>query len=638
MSTDGKSRIAELEKELNAKEFTPHKVADTLEPRASDVKVASSWDQAKDPDFLAAEGARSAKHHHVMKKILFGSLGFFVIAAAIAVFVSLNSSNLVSSDKIAINITAPASISGGDSFETKITVVNNNTTRIDQADLFLEYPGGFYAASDKSDLPRVTRNIGALAPGESAEELVNTMVYGEENTEKEVRVVLEYRLAGSNATFKKFTTYVVKVTSSPVNIKLEMLKEASSGQEVEISVDIESNSVRPLENLLLDVSYPVGFTFLSASPAPNFQSNVWNIGTLSAQGKRTIKIKGVVEGQEGEEKVAKVSLGTKSLKDERVIGVIYTTTTETLALTKPFLGVDLVVNGDRSPEYIATKGEALRVDAFWVSNNTSPITDAVIEIKLKGEALNRYSVYASNGGFYQSVNDTIIWEKSRNPELALIEPGARGSVSFSFSPIPLSVEAGRILKNSQVVLELKARARRHTSEGSLEEASTFASRKIKMETDVRLTARSLYYAGPFKNTGTLPPKADRETTYTVAWTVHNASNNVSNVFVRTTLPIYVKWRGAVDPNGEDVVYNESGAEVVWNAGRIPSGGSREISFQIGLTPSLSQLDTTPLLTGDSLLTAVDDFTKTELRDKKPAVTTNLSSDPQFSQNEGGVVR
>ncbi|MEK7538535.1 MAG: hypothetical protein AAB552_01710 [Patescibacteria group bacterium] len=638
MSTDGKSRIAELEKELNAKEFTPHKAADTLEPRASDVRVASSWDQPKDSTALAAEEVHIAQHHHLMKKILLGSLGFFVVAVAIAMFVSLNRSNLVSPDKIAINITAPVAISGGDSFETKITIVNNNSVRIDQADLFFEYPSGFYSASDKSDLLRVSRNIGALSSGESAEESVNTMVYGEENTEKEVRVVLEYRLAGSNATFKKFTTYVVKVTSSPVNVKLGMLKEASSGQEVELSVDVESNSIRSMENLLLDVSYPLGFTFLSASPAPSYQNNVWNIGTLAAQGKRTIKIKGIVEGQEGEEKVAKVSLGTQSSKDERVIGVVYTTTTETLALTKPFLGVDLVVNGDRSPEYVATKGEALRVDAFWVSNNTSPITDAVIEIKLKGEALNRYSVYASNGGFYQSINDTIVWEKSRNPELAVIEPGARGSVSFSFSPIPLSVDAGRILKNSQIVLELKARARRHTTGSISEEASTFASRKIKLETDIRLTARSLYYAGPFKNIGTLPPRADKETTYTIAWTVHNASNNISNVFVRTTLPIYVKWRGAVDPAGEDVVYNESGAEVVWNAGRIPSGGSREVAFQIGLTPSLSQIDTTPLLTGDSLLTAVDDFTKTNLRDKKSAVTTNLSSDPQFGQNEGGVIR
>jgi hypothetical protein len=120
--------------------------------------------------------------------------------------------------------------------------------------------------------------------------------------------------------------------------------------------------------------------------------------------------------------------------------------------------------------------------------------------------------------------------------------------------------------------------------------------------------------------------------------VRNASNNVSNVFVRTTLPIYVRWRGAVDPAAEDVVYNESGAEVVWNAGRIPSGGSRDVAFQIVLTPSLSQLDTTPPLTGDSFLTAVDDFTKTELRDRKAAVTTNLSTDPQFSQNEAPVVK
>jgi hypothetical protein len=365
---------------------------------------------------------------------------------------------------------------------------------------------------------------------------------------------------------------------------------------------------------------------------------VWDIGTLVTQGKRTIKIRGVIEGQEGEEKVAKVSLGTRSVKDESVIGVVYTATTESLALTKPFLGLDLAVNGNRAPEHVISKGQSVRVDVFWTSNSASPITDAVIEVRLKGDALNRFSVYASNGGFYQSVNDTIVWEKSRASELGVIEPGAQGNMSFSFSLLPLSVETGKILKNSQIVLEAKARARQSARNGDSDEVETFTSRKIKLETDARLSVRSLYHGGPFQNTGNLPPRADRETTYTIAWTVRNASNNVSNVFVRTTLPIYVRWRGAVDPAAEDVVYNESGAEVVWNAGRIPSGGSRDVAFQIVLTPSLSQLDTTPPLTGDSFLTAVDDFTKTELRDRKAAVTTNLSTDPQFSQNEAPVVK
>lgn len=638
MDIERKSRIAELEKELNAKEFTPLKMADKLREHASEVKkVSSSWDQAEQAAILQSERERGAKHRRMAKKIFLVSVGFFVITGVIAAFSSWRGSNLVSGDNIRIDITAPILVSGGDPFETKVSIMNENNVRVDQADLFFEYPSGFYSATDKSDLPRISRNIGALDSDQSREEIINAIAYGEENTEKEVRVVLEYRMAGSSATLKKFATYTVKIASSPVNLKVGLIKEASSGQEIEFSIDVESNTEQSLSGLLLDVSYPSGFMFRSASPSPTYQNNIWDMGMLESRGKRTIKVRGVIEGQESEEKVVKVSLGTQSAKDERIIGVVYTSANESVLLTKPFLGLDLAVNGNRAPEHVISKGQSVRVDVFWVSNSAEPITNAVLEVKLKGDALNRFSVYASNGGFYQSVNDTIVWEKTGTPELAVIEPGAQGNMSFSFSVLPLSVETGKILKNSKITLEAKVRARQNANGGS-EEVATFTNRTIKLETDVRLLARSLYYSGPFQNTGNLPPRADQQTTYTIMWTVRNASNNVSNAFVRTTLPIYVKWMGVIDPGAADIIYNESGAEVVWNVGRIPSGGSRDVAFQVAMTPSLSQLDTMPPLTGDSFLTAVDDFTKTELRDRKPAVTTNLSMDPQFTQNQGPVVR
>ena len=117
----------------------------------------------------------------------------------------------------------------------------------------------------------------------------------------------------------------------------------------------------------------------------------------------------------------------------------------------------------------------------------------------------------------------------------------------------------------------------------------------------------------------------------------NSANNVSAAVAKTTLPIYVKWLAKVSPEGEDITFNESTGEVTWNAGRIPAGGTRDAAFQISLLPSISHINLSPALTGDFTFAVTDDFTKTEVSDKRPSVTTYISGDPQFNPNDANVV-
>lgn len=636
MAEDVKSKIAELEKELYSREFKPQTSEDVLTHK--EVAVASSWDTKADSAAFVEESVRTEKRHQMMKKFAIFSIGFFVLATVVAIFIWKGGANVISGENITIDIVAPVAVAGGEPFETRFVVTNGNKVSVDAATLLIEYPVGFYSSVDKTELLRDSKELGNIAPGQALTESANTLLYGEGGTSKDVSVVLEYRMAGSNATLRKTATYAVKVSASPVNVKLGVLKEASSGQEVELSVDVSSNSRDAIGSLLVEASYPAGFSYKSANPAPTYGTKSWRIDGLAPDETRAIKIRGVLEGQESEEKITKISVGTQSPKDERYMGITYNSTTESTVITKPFLGIDVAIDNDHALEHVAKLGRGVRVDVFWQNNNPTPVTDAVIEVGLKGDALNRYSIYASSGGFYRSVDDTIVWDKTVRPELLSIDPRAKGSVSFSFAPRPLDVNANKQIKNPQVTFEVRAHARRTSSTNASEDITTFATRMVKFETDISLTAEGKYFSGPFKNTGPLPPKAENKTTYTITLAAHNSSNSVSGVLVKTTLPsIYVTWLGNISPQGENLVYNETTSEVSWNAGRIPSGGIKEASFQVSLLPSLSQLGQTPKLTGDVSLVGTDDFTKTEVSDKKAAVTTRLYSDPQFSQNQANVI-
>lgn len=636
MSDDVKSRIAELEKELYSKEYEDRPIGDVLKQR--EPAAASVWDTASDAASFIGEQVDVSKRHRTMKTFVKVSIVFFALATAIAVYIWWSRSNIITGEKIAIDVSAPVTIAGGEPFETKFVITNENKVSVEEATLFIEYPSGFYSVVGKAELPRFSKDMGAIAPGQSIAESMNTILFGEENTSKEVSVTLEYRMTGSNATLKKTTTYAVKVASSPVIVRLQVLKEASSGQEVELVVEVESNSKNPIDSLIIEASYPLGFNFQSADPAPTSGTNSWRVSMLSPQERRVIRIRGVIEGQENEEKITKLSIGIPSPKDERVVGLVYNTATESTVITKPLIGLDITIDNDRATDHVASLGRAVRVDIFWKNNSSTKMADVVLEAKLKGEALNRYSISAPSGGFYRSIDDTVIWDKTRSAELASAEPGARGSASFSFSPVALGIDASTLIKNPKITIEIRARARRLSGGSTFEDIASSAARAVKFETELRLSARGLYHSGAFENTGPLPPQIEKETTYTIALTARNSSNNVSGVSVKTTLPIYVRWLGAVSPEGEDISYNENTSEVVWNAGRIPAKGTRESAFRISFLPSLSQIGQVPRLTGEFFLVGTDDFTKTEVRDRKSSITTYLLSDPQFVQGQSSVVR
>jgi len=254
--------------------------------------------------------------------------------------------------------------------------------------------------------------------------------------------------------------------------------------------------------------------------------------------------------------------------------------------------------------------------------------------------LDKFSVLVGDGGFYRSVDNTIIWDKSRNSSLGIIEPGEKGSVSFTFQSLPL-VENSRLHQSPNITIEASAGGKRISDVNVPEDITTSVAKKIKIESDLVLAPRAVYHTGPFKNSGPLPPQAEKETTYTIIWTATNSSNKISGAVAKTILPTYVKWLGVVSPENENVSFNEAGGEVVWNIGDIEKGtgfitGAREIVFQISLLPSVSHIGRVPFLTGDTTLTGNDTYTGTTIKDIKKSLSTQLSTDPFFISAQASV--
>lgn len=177
--------------------------------------------------------------------------------------------------------------------------------------------------------------------------------------------------------------------------------------------------------------------------------------------------------------------------------------------------------------------------------------------------------------------------------------------------------------------------------GSVEEVVATESRKAVLATDVVLSSKIARSLGSIENSGPIPPRADRPTTYTAVWSISNSFNQVSNVEVRAVLPAYVKWSGLYNPAGESISFNSVTNEVVWNAGTIlPNTGlgsaKKEVYFQIEFLPSVSQVGETPMLVGQARLSGIDKITGLKVGSTASLLTTNFSLDPTFKEGDDKV--
>lgn len=643
--TNDKSSLEKLKENIYKRDFNQTRPGDSSGfSKIGKKPVKDDWDQTvgnnTQPEKFFNENAEM-KPKSLLKKFFIFSTTFFVVSLGIAAYFFFGGSNIVSSQNIDLEILGPASISGGKELSLQVLVTNKNKVPLELADLIVVYPEGTrVAVGQNKELPRLRKSLGTINPGETASEIIKSVLFGKEGSMQEINFSLEYRVPGSNAIFAKEKKYSLEISSSPVSLEVETLKEASFNQEFSIKVSISSNSDAKIEDVALRIDYPFGFKPTEANPKPVYGNNVWKIGDMLPGGKTVIVVKGVINGQDEEEKTFNFYVGQAKQDNEREMSAIYSSASNQVTIKKPFIGIYATLNGDDSQEYISYGGEDIRVDVTWVNNLPTKVIDASIEAVMAGEAFDKSSVSVERG-FYDSSKNTVIWNKDDFPELYSLETGQSGRMSFTFSP-KVSFGGQYAVENPKINLKINVKGKRVSESETPEEASGVTEKIIKINSDLKLTSRAVYYSGPFENTGAIPPKAEKETTYTVIWTVTNSSNYVSGAKVKAFLPSYVKWLGVVSPQSEKVIFNGLNGEVSWDLGDISPktgqpGKTKEMAFQVSLLPSLSHVGKTPAIVSDIILSGIDNFTGAQIRDQKGSLSTSLSTDPRGDKNSGQVI-
>jgi len=614
----------EFENSPTSQKFNPEPLEDAA-PRTPLPQVAPS-----SPSIHATSMARTSKRTTVRFKVILAGIFFFIGALALSSLFLFSGSNTISGNNISIDVTGPLTMGGGEDMSLQVTIGNQNSLPIESATLIISYPRGAQSVTEEGKEMFTERlQLNNIGTGEVVNVPLRVRIYGEENEEKAIKISVEYRVAGSNATFyKEALPFTFKVSSSPLIINIDAVKRIPSGQATELKVVIQSNAKEELTNLLVRATYPQGFDFSDATPETASGQDIWKIKSLKPGESYTLTIRGLMVGSENESDKFTFAAGVSNERDNLNLASILATGEANIVIERPFLDVEIEVNGSTDEVVVIDAANSAQVSITFKNALDTVVYDGVVFVELKGNALDEVNVNAQDG-HYDSSKNTVKWDSVDVRELREITPGSGHTVAFTVDP------RDDIASTPEIKFLVTIQANRVSEDRVPEQVVGTIERTIKIASISKLTSSALYSEGPFRNTGPTPPVAEKTTQYTYLLSVKNGTNPVTGGEVTAVMPTYMTWLDLVSDD-DKVTYNPSTRTMKWTIGDMSAGAYQEAWIQVSFLPSLSQVDKIPTILETQRFRATDRFTGTIVRSEAPALTTSLYNDPDIRVRDGRV--
>ena len=535
-----------------------------------------------------------------------------------------------------IDLIVPAEINVGIPFNLEVDISNDSKNILKEAQLMIELPEDMVFLGSSPDKTVDSKNLGNLGVGSLTQESYRLLSLAGENTIKEIKATVTYLPAALGSRFEKSSAVTFSVLESSLTLDMSLPQKVFSGEEFEVTVSYKNNTGQDLNNLKLKAVYPPAFTFRAAALRPDFGNNSWDLGDLRSNSEGELVIKGELTGPDD----AFFEFGAALEAD--FLGQSYAVAEKlaTIAIEPSPLSLQISLNNN--PEFIAHLNNELNYTINFVNNTDVGLRDVVIKAKLIGAMFDLLTLNTS--AYLSTVNNTLIWNTSNTPSLALLAPGASGSVTFKLR-VKNDYSITRLSdKNFTLKVEVEIESPTVPYFVAAQKTVSLAFLETKVGGKIGVEARAFFRDAPsgILNRGPWPMKSGQATQFTIHWLISNASTDVKNIEVKAFLGGNVRFTGTVKGNSASMpTYNERTQEVTWiipsvSAGKGIINPPLEAIFQVEATPSINQVGSQMTLIQRTDARAEDDFTGETLTAEDAEITTARLDDPTVTGEQGTV--
>ena len=545
---------------------------------------------------------------------------FFLILLVVVGIISywFYQERIFSKEVLKLEILGPENIQMGQEFEYTVRYKNNGNFTLEEPKLIFEYPE--YSVTDEGKT-MLTKDLKDIYPGEEQIFQFKTRLLGKENDLKIARAWLSFKPKNLKARYESKTIFTTKIDLVPLNLEFDLPSKIESGKEAQFSLNYYSNIDYTFSDLSIITEYPAEFEFLEANPQA-LEKTEWRIASLKKTEGGRIKIKGKFAGEVGNFLNFKARVGLWQKGEFILLKEI----NKDVGLINPLLYISQRING--VSDYIASPGEKLHYEIFFRNIGSTPFENQFLLVRLDGAAFDLNTV-KTDSGEVQTADNLIIWDWKQVPELRLLDIQEEGKVEFEvqLKDTWASQETNVIIKDKVNISQIS------------QEFQTKVNSKLEV-------LQKGYFTDPiFGNSGPIPPVAGQPTTYTINWQVKNFYNDVKDVKVRATLSQGVALTGKISPDSEisKFSFDSNSREIVWTVANDLAAGTGvlntppNVSFQISLTPNISQEGKTITLINEANINGEDQWTGKIIQGTAPLIDTTLPDDPAVNEQQGIIV-
>lgn len=564
-----------------------------------------------------------------------------LVAATFAGFFTFNRKNHFNDKGVTLTIGTPENVvSAGDTTLT-LTINNGGTVGIQDVELSVSAPNGWTfkrSEPNPSDPNNTLWQVGTVpANGKRSVTIVGTLT-GEVGSVETFNGTVTYRPTNFNYTFTSRASGSVTIGSSIVELTLTGPAQASPIAEAQYVLSYTNTSSDTINDLRLTATFPDGFAVSSSTPKPREGNSLWVVDTLKSKGTGTITFSGTFSGDPGESKqiTFNAELRRGSAFERQV------ETSLVVLLVSSTLDLRVTVGSPSGPVVVANPADALTFEIAFANGSDLEMKDAVVTAKISGGGFDPKSFSDDYGSTLK--DGTVVWDVSHVPDLASIKPGTSGKIRYTLKvpDVPSATKGG---SGPTIDIATSITADDGTNESDKSVTVTAAPLSIKIVSKVTLNVEPRYYGdqGEIYGSGPLPPSVGQTTVYRISWFVGNTTNELKDMVVTANVPSTVFWTGKqVSTTAGDFNFDPTTRRVTWSLNRLPAGVGQTSStisatFEIAVTPAVTDVGSALTLIDPTSLTASDSFTGTKIELSKEKATTDLPNDPQAA-GKGIVVQ
>ncbi|MBI4599007.1 hypothetical protein HY734_02315 [Candidatus Uhrbacteria bacterium] len=444
--------------------------------------------------------------------------------------------------------------------------------------------------------------LGTLEPGAVGTVRIEGVMFGDVGGEQAFTSILTFTRGTKGKPGQKVSAHAFSPARSTLALELNLPERLVASQPMPGSIAYKNTGTIDFPEIAIEPVWPEGFRFTSASLP--LREGKWHMPDVKAGTEGVVEFSGVL--REGTESATFVFHPSFAFGD-----VFYRQETleTTVSIVQPQIRLShSVTSGAARP------GGYMETVVRYENTGETPVEELAI-------ALEATSPFAG------SVAPVSV---------GTVDAGASGEVEIR---VPIKASISQSSTSTYENFEISTRSRGTYKLGDAGEEQqqvtsygSSVSTKVTSPAVLRSFGRYTSEQGDQLGRGPLPPLVGEETKYWVFWNLSGTTNALTNVKLTGHLPAGARFTGRQTVSqGDPITYDAATNTITWTASRLtptfpPGSKIIGVAFEVGITPSETQVGTTPTILTDVRLTATDEFTGAVVTASGAAVTTNLPQD------------